>query len=148
MRFALELNYYYYYYYYYSHREIFTPALVYGLSRKSEWLQVSSGLSFFSQYSGWSQRYCSLHGFDSSFDFKFFLFRRLWGPLQVHQLHLVSASPSCSTAFLVLWQGVSIVSLCFLWFSLFVPLWQLSQVDRFVSCLYPKISENFMSYFL
>ena len=42
-----------------------------------------------------------------------------WGLFQVHQLQLVLLSPSCSTGFLVLWQGPSTcLSFCFLWFSL------------------------------
>ena len=32
----------------------------------------------------------------------------LWIPFQVHQLQLVSPSPSCCTDLLVLWQGPSI----------------------------------------
>ena len=35
-------------------------------------------------------------------------FLSLWGPFQVHQLSLVSPSPSCSTAFLICCQGPSI----------------------------------------
>ena len=43
-------------------------------------------------------------------------FPSLWEPSQAHQSHLVSQSPSYSTAFLVVWQ--SCLSFNFLWFSL------------------------------
>ena len=43
----------------------------------------------------------------------------LWGPFRVRLLQLVSPSPSCSMAFLVLWQGLSnCLPFSFIWFSL------------------------------
>ena len=42
-----------------------------------------------------------------------------WGPFQARQLQSASISPSCSTAILVLWQGLSTcLCFCLLWFSL------------------------------
>ena len=52
--------------------EFCTPALADGLSRVSEWQQVSSSLQDSSEYYCWSQQYCSLDGFDSTTDFQFF----------------------------------------------------------------------------
>ena len=50
------------------------------------------------------------------------LISKLWGSFQVHQLHLVSPSHSCFTAFLVPWQGSSICrTFRFLWFLLCGP---------------------------
>ena len=48
--------------------EFFSPALADGLSLDSEWQQVSSGLQDSSQYSGWSQKCCTLDSLGSSSD--------------------------------------------------------------------------------
>ena len=42
--------------------EFFTPTFADGFPRESEWQQVSSSLQDSSQYSGRSQKYCSLDG--------------------------------------------------------------------------------------
>ena len=119
----LWIYYYYYYYYYFTPSEFFI--LAGGLSLEFEWQQVSLALQDSSKYSGWSQQCCSLHGLDSSTDFLFFqsFFPFLCGLILVHQLHQVLSSPSCSTGFLVLWQGPSIcLSFCYISFSLSGPL--------------------------
>ena len=73
--------------------------------------------------SGWSQFYLW-------FSILLVPFPRLWGPFQVHQLQLVSLSILSSTAFLVLWQGLSIyLSLCFLLFPLCGPPEQQNPLD-------------------
>ena len=95
---------------------IFIPALAGRLSQASERQQVSSCLQNFSGYSGGSQQCCSLNGLDSSFSI-------LWRPFRVHQLQLISPSPTCSTVFLVLRQGPSnCLSFHFLLFSTHDPL--------------------------
>ena len=86
----------------------------------------------------------------------------IWGPFRVHQLQLVSPSPSCSIAFLVLWKSLSTYFFFrFLWFSLWdSPRRQSLQFSRFsffinylavmssgldlVICLYLKILEKFV----
>ena len=74
--------------------EFFKPAFADGLSWESEWQQVSSNLQDSSQYSGWSQQYCILDELNLSSNFQLFQL-----PFQMHQLQLVSSSPSYSTAF-------------------------------------------------
>ena len=78
----------------------FTRALAGGFSMESEWQNIFSGLLDFYQYSERFKQYYSRDGLDS--------LQFLQCPFQVHQLQFISSSPSCSTAFLVLWQGLSI----------------------------------------
>ena len=57
--------------YYYTSHKFFALTLAGGLSRESDWQQVS-GLQDSSHYSGYSQQCCNLDGLDSSSDFQFF----------------------------------------------------------------------------
>ena len=59
-------------YYYVTPWEFFTSALADGLSVELEWQQISSRLLDSSQYSGRSQKCCSLDGLHSSFNFQIF----------------------------------------------------------------------------
>ena len=79
--------------------EIFTSALADGFSLETKWQQVSSDFLDSSQNSGWSKKCCSLDGLNLYSNFQ---------PFQPLSKLLVSLLPSCSIAFLVLWQGLSI----------------------------------------
>ena len=106
--------------YYITPCEFFTPALADGLSLEFKWQQISSGLQNSSQNSGRPQQRCSLDGLCSSFSTPPTLLLNLWESFQVHQLQLVSPSPSCSTYFCSLSKSkyLSLFS-----FSLIFMLW-------------------------
>ena len=59
-------------YYYYCSFEFFSSVLTDGLSRMSEWQQVSSGPQDSSQYSDRPPQWCSLDGLGLSSDFQLF----------------------------------------------------------------------------
>ena len=104
-------------------RFLFAPELADGLSLESEWQQVSSGSQNFSQYSfDQKNTVCmvSILFFFFGFAVHPVYFPSLLGTFQVHQLQLVSPSPSCSTGFVVLEQGDSIFKIFSLPF-IFIP---------------------------
>ena len=72
---------------------LFTPALADGFSLEFKWQQVSSSLQDSSLYSGRSQWCCSLDGLHSYSSSPWINPFRLF---QVHQLQVVSPSPSCA----------------------------------------------------
>ena len=86
--------------------EFLTPASAEGLLLESKRPQVSSGLQDSPWYSSRPQRCWS--PFVCRFTTPSALLLSFWGSFQVHQLQLASPSPSCSIAFFVLRQDLSI----------------------------------------
>ena len=99
----------------YTLSELFTPALVDGLSMESEWQQTSSDPQNSSQNSFPSKQCCILEDFDLSSNLQ------LFQSLSI-SLRTVPSVPN-TVVFLVLWQGPSTIFLFrFLLFSVYGPL--------------------------
>ena len=95
-------NWYHSHFYYYSSRDFFIPALPDGLSLESDWQRVTSSLLESSNYSGWSQKCCSLDDLDSPSDFQFFK----------HPFENFGIVPCMSITF-----GITVILICHLFLS-------------------------------
>ena len=117
--------------------EFFSPVLAGGLPPEFEWHQVSLDLQNSSRFFV-VLVLLILHLISNSSRPSFETVPRdLWEPFQERQFQLISPSPSCSTEFLVLWQGLSIyISLLFLWFSFCSPPEQQIPKDKFLNSLF------------
>ena len=99
--------------YYFTSYEIFIPAD--GLSLEFEWQQISSRPQVSSLYFSRFQWLCSLDCFSPVLWFPSLLapLSSLSESFWSQELQLISSSPSCSTAFKVLWLGLISFSLVF-----------------------------------
>ena len=121
---------YYYYYYYYTPCGFFHTSFNWWFySSVSDSKSSQNSMMFLSILADLKS---VVDGLDSSFSIQFSLFHfpNLYGPFQMHQLLLVLASHSCSTAFSALWQGLSI---CLSFRFLLSSLWGLLEQQNTLS---------------